>query len=241
MIEWSPPTASGATPASMSPLTNRSMSSWLAFRIETTPERHIANVRDVQFMHRRAAESVIVGADALDRAKRARTEARAAAVCDAKVHRYAEERDLKVLARRFPGSPRQSRRVEQGRNAGIGKSASIAVGKDEARDPREFRILRRVRWSGLGALQAFPGSSSSLDPRLRRLRAWSVVVTDGGVIRTSPKPQPKRFGNIRLKRSDVKPQRNASVRKAISYSGRRQTGPRFSRHRFPRPERQRES
>src|SRR6478609_6345988 len=81
-------------------------------QIETTPERHVANVRDVQFMHRRAAESVIVGADALDRAKRARTEARAAAVCDAKVHRYAEERDLKVLARRFPWSPRQGRRVE---------------------------------------------------------------------------------------------------------------------------------
>jgi hypothetical protein len=126
-------------------------------QIETAPERHVANVRDVQFMHRRAAESIIVGADALNRAERARTEARAAAVCDAKVHWYAEERDLKILTRRFPRSPRQSRRVEERRNAGIWKSASIAVGEDEARDPCELRIPRRVGGPGSELFKPFPG------------------------------------------------------------------------------------
>ena len=43
-------------------------------QIETAPERHVANVRNLQFMHRSASESVVVGADAFNRTERARTE-----------------------------------------------------------------------------------------------------------------------------------------------------------------------
>ena len=209
-------------------------------QIETAPEGHVANVCDIQFVHRRAAESIVVGADALDRAQRARTEPRAAAVCDTKVHRDTEERDLKVLARRFPRIPRESRRVEERWKAGIGKRAAIPVRKDEARDAREFRILRRVGRAGSELFKLFPRPAhlsirlfegcGLIGCRPRRSGAKNVTRT-----------KPKRFGNILLKKSDVKPQRNARFRKAIRYSGRSQTGPRFPRHRFTRPEWERES
>ena len=46
--------------------------------------------------HRRDLEHVLIGADALDRAHRARTESRAGAVGDAKIHRHADQRDIDV-------------------------------------------------------------------------------------------------------------------------------------------------
>ena len=52
-------------------------------------------------------ERVLVGADALHRAHRARTEARAGAIGDAEIHRHADQRDVDAaeLARGFRRRP----------------------------------------------------------------------------------------------------------------------------------------
>ena len=69
-------------------------------------ERHVADVGDAQLVHRRAVEHVVVGADALDGAQRARAEARARPVGDAEIHRHADHRHLQIaeigLVRRRP-------------------------------------------------------------------------------------------------------------------------------------------
>ena len=96
LIEWSPPTLSGTTPAATTLAMKASMSSWQLSsekreRIGTSPTS--ANLR---LAERRDPQHVLVGADALDRAHRARPEARAGAVGDAEVHRHADQREIEA-------------------------------------------------------------------------------------------------------------------------------------------------
>ena len=66
VIEWSPPTESGATPASTIAVIVPLDVLVRHLEVEAAAERHVADVGDPQLKRRRAVEHVIVGADALD-------------------------------------------------------------------------------------------------------------------------------------------------------------------------------
>ena len=75
---------------------NASMSSWQLSsekreRIGTSPMS-----ANFAIAERGSPQHMLVGADALDRAHRARSEARAGAVGDAEVHRHADQREIEA-------------------------------------------------------------------------------------------------------------------------------------------------
>ncbi len=103
-------------------------------------ERHIADVGDAQILYRRAVEHVIVGADALDGAQRARAEARARPVGDAEIHRHADHRHLQIAEIGIVVVDLAIGSGQEGRHAGIGRQPGAALGEDLVGDAPEFRI-----------------------------------------------------------------------------------------------------
>ena len=127
VIEWSPPTLSGATPAATTPAMKASMSSWQLSsenreRIGMSPTS--ANLASPSGAH---PQHVFVGADAFDGPQSARPEARAGAVGDPEVHRHADQREIQPaeigLGRRIGPIGR----VEQGGDVGERPFAPVAV------------------------------------------------------------------------------------------------------------------
>ena len=121
-------------------------------------ERHVADVGDAQIMHRRAVEHVIVGADALDGAQRARPEARARPVGDAEIHRHADHRHLQIAEIGIVGGDLAIGRGQEGRDAGIGRQPRAALGEDLVGDAPEFRIEQLAAM----ALAIFPAQRVEL-------------------------------------------------------------------------------
>ena len=131
VIEWSPPTESGATPAATTARSSASMSSWQSSRL-----KRLRNGTSPTSATRRSTtgaqpQHVVVRADPLDAAQRARAEARARPVGHAEIHRHADQ--APPAGRRIPGRPgdqRHVRRGEQRRHAGIGRHARAVAGED---------------------------------------------------------------------------------------------------------------
>lgn len=111
------------------------------FQAVAAAHRHVADVGHAQLAHRRALERMVVGADPLDGAQRARPEATAAAVAGAQIHRHAEQRHLQVAEIRLGPVDLPRRRVEQCRHAGIGRAAGAAVVDDVGRHRAKVRIV----------------------------------------------------------------------------------------------------
>ena len=72
-------------------------------------------------------QHVLVGADALDRAHRARPEARAGAVGDAEVHRHADQREIEAAEIGLGRRVGPIGRAEQGGDVGERPFAAVAV------------------------------------------------------------------------------------------------------------------
>jgi hypothetical protein len=83
---------------------------------------------------------MIVRADPLDRPQRPRPEARAGAVGDAEIHRHPDHRHLQVAEIRILGRDLAIGRGKEGRDAGIGRNAGAALGKDLVGDAAELRV-----------------------------------------------------------------------------------------------------
>src|SRR5690242_11958216 len=66
------------------------------FQGKPAAKRHVADVADLQVEYGQAVERVVVGPDALDRAKRARAEARTGAIAGAQIHGHAHQCDLQA-------------------------------------------------------------------------------------------------------------------------------------------------
>ncbi len=77
----------------------------------------------------------MIGPDALDGAHRARAETRAAAIGDAQIHRYAEQRDVEA------GGARRMGRGEEGRHAAIRLAAHAGGAEQRVEDLLEFRVV----------------------------------------------------------------------------------------------------
>jgi len=139
VIEWSPPTRERQH-ACIDDLRKMPLDILVAeFKPVAAGKRHVADVCNLEIEDRRAVEHVVVGADAVDGAQRAGSEARPGAVGNSEVHRHADDRDLQVTEIRVLRIDRAVRRAEEGRHSCIGSSTGT-VREDLFPDPGKFRI-----------------------------------------------------------------------------------------------------
>ena len=177
MIEWSPPTASGMTPAAQTLVKKASMSAWHCSRLNRLCIGTSPMSAAVRCDSRRDAQRVLVGPDALDGAHRARAKARPGPIGDAQVHRHADERDVEAAAsglRKRVGSKRQA---EKRRGIRERPFAPLGAGEDLRGDRRELRVVD-VAALGVGifaaqrvellAVQVSPASSTGFLVRIAR-------------------------------------------------------------------------
>ena len=120
---------------------------------EAALHRHVTDVGDRQVGQRRDAQCMIVRADALDRAHRARSQARTAAIGDAQVHRHADQRDVEPAEIRQRGDVRPERHPDEGCGIGEWPLAALGVREHLRGDGGKFRI-ENVAALGIRIFQA---------------------------------------------------------------------------------------